>query len=82
MDSQKVRQPAGTLFVPTGGRGESVRIHFGWRGKRNPPPSSKKEQSDFQISRLRLFEMINELFADTVVICNHKKLPNNSFIIV
>jgi len=30
--------------------------------------------TDFQISRLQLFEMINELFADTVVICNHEKL--------
>ena len=29
---------------------------------------------NFQITRLQLFEMINELFADTVVICNHEKL--------
>jgi len=29
---------------------------------------------DFQISRLQLFEMIGELFADTVVICHHEKL--------
>jgi len=28
----------------------------------------------FQISRLQLFGMINELFADSVVICNHEKL--------
>ena len=28
----------------------------------------------FQISRLRLFEMINELFADTVVISHHEEL--------
>ena len=28
----------------------------------------------FQISRLQLFEMIDELFADTVVICHHEKL--------
>ena len=33
--------------------------------------------TDFQISRLQLFEMKNELFADTKVICNHEKLPNN-----
>jgi len=28
----------------------------------------------FQINRLQLFEMIDELFADTVVICHHEKL--------
>jgi|GEM_PF-4426984 len=28
----------------------------------------------FQISRLQLFEMINGLFADTVVISHHEKL--------
>jgi len=28
----------------------------------------------FQINRLQLFEMINELFFDTVVICHHEKL--------
>jgi len=28
----------------------------------------------FQISRLQLFEMINELFTDTVVISQHEKL--------
>jgi|GEM_PF-3177978 len=28
----------------------------------------------FQISLLQPFEMINELFADTVVICHHEKL--------
>gem|GEM_PF-4103359 len=28
----------------------------------------------FQIIRLQLFEMISELFADTVVICHHEKL--------
>jgi len=28
----------------------------------------------FQISRLQLFEMINQLFADTVVIPHHEKL--------
>gem|GEM_PF-4351541 len=33
----------------------------------------------FQISRLQLIEMIDELFADTVVICHHEKLPNKSF---
>jgi len=27
-----------------------------------------------QISRLQLFEMIDELFSDTVVTCNHEKL--------
>jgi len=31
----------------------------------------------FQISRLQLFEMIDELFADTVVICHHEKLFTN-----
>jgi len=30
-----------------------------------------------QITRLQLFEMINKLFADTVVICHPEKLPNN-----
>jgi len=30
----------------------------------------------FQISRLQLFEMINELFVDTVVICHHEELFN------
>jgi len=29
---------------------------------------------NFQISRLQLFEMKNELFADTVVISHHEKL--------
>ena len=29
---------------------------------------------NFQISRLQPFEMINELFTDTVVICHHEKL--------
>ena len=24
-----------------------------------------------------MFEMIDELFSDTVVICHHEKLPNN-----
>jgi len=33
----------------------------------------------FQIRRLQLFEMIDELFTDTVVIPNHIELPNNSF---
>jgi len=33
----------------------------------------------FQISRLQLFEMIDDLFADTVVICHHEKLSNKSF---
>jgi len=28
----------------------------------------------FQISRLQLFEMINELFADTMVISHHEEL--------
>jgi len=28
----------------------------------------------FQISRLQLFEMMNELFIDTVVISHHEKL--------
>jgi len=28
----------------------------------------------FQISRLQQSEMINELFADTVVVCHHEKL--------
>jgi len=28
----------------------------------------------FQISRLQLFEMIDELFADTVVTCHHEEL--------
>jgi len=31
----------------------------------------------FQISRLQLFEMIDELFADIGAICHHEKLPNN-----
>jgi|GEM_PF-3501815 len=31
-------------------------------------------EKGFQISRLQLFEMINELFADTVVISHHEKL--------
>jgi len=31
----------------------------------------------FQISRLQLFEMINELFADTVVISHHEELFMN-----
>jgi len=35
----------------------------------------------FQMSRLQLFEMINELFADTVVICNHEKLFTSQAII-
>jgi len=29
---------------------------------------------NFQISRLQLLEMMDELFADTVVICNHEEL--------
>ena len=33
--------------------------------------------NSFQISRLQLFEMINELFADIVVISHHEKLSNN-----
>jgi len=33
----------------------------------------------FQISRLQLFEMIDELFANTVVICHHEKLFMNGF---
>jgi len=28
----------------------------------------------FQITRLQPFEMIDELFADTVVICHHEEL--------
>jgi len=28
----------------------------------------------FQINRLQLFEMIDELFTDTVVICHHEEL--------
>jgi len=32
----------------------------------------------FQITRLQLFEMIDELFSDTVVICHHEKLFNIS----
>jgi|GEM_PF-1170555 len=32
----------------------------------------------FQISRLQLFEMIGELFANTVVICHHEKLFKRS----
>jgi len=35
----------------------------------------------FQITRFQLLEMIDELFADTVVICHHEKLSNNLFII-
>ena len=42
-----------------------------------PPASSKKAQSDFQITCLQLFEMIDGLFTDTVVTCHHEKLPNN-----
>jgi len=34
----------------------------------------------FQISCLQLFEMINELFADTVVISHHEKLFNSHLI--
>jgi len=30
--------------------------------------------TDFQISRLQLFEMIDELFVDTVVFCHHEEL--------
>jgi len=33
-----------------------------------------KNQNIFQISHLQLFEMIDELFADTVVISHHEKL--------
>jgi len=33
----------------------------------------------FQATRLQPLEIIDELFADTVVICHHEKLPNNSF---
>jgi len=50
----------------------------GWRGERT------SRLTDFlrvrQISRLQLFEMIDELFADTVVICCYEDLPNKSFI--
>gem|GEM_PF-1953140 len=36
--------------------------------------------TDFQTTRLQLFEIINELFADTVVIDRHDKLLKNSIV--
>jgi len=39
-------------------------------------PSTGREES-FQIIHLQKFEMIDELFTDTVVICHHEKIPNN-----
>ena len=37
--------------------------------------------TDFQITRLQLFEIIDELFDDTVVICHHEKLFTSPSII-
>jgi len=70
---------------------------FARRGRKFPPPPSEMNSDgstsgrrtklpgrlrDFQIIRLQLFEMIDELFADTVVIFHHEKLfasPSNLF---
>jgi len=55
---------------------------FAGRGRISHPPPFKMNSdtstpifgrlTDFQISCLQPFEMIDELFADTVVICNHE----------